>query len=109
MFIPSGLPKGGPLSLRYKMKFTRDNLTSLRGRFFSSKERIADNFTPPRDLAGERLVSPTRPIFLRGRLSSPRKEVAEKEKPIRCIIPHVVSPYQRWHVVQHKKFPKGCP
>ena len=85
------------------MKFTRYNLTSPRGRFFSSKEKITDNFTHPRDLALERLVSPTRPIFLRGRFSSPREEVAEKENPIRCIIPPVVSPYQRWHVVQHKK------
>ena len=33
-------PKGGPISPRYKMKFTRYNITSLRGRFFSSKEKI---------------------------------------------------------------------
>ena len=29
------------------------------------------------------------------------------ERPMRCIIPPRVSPGQRWHVVQHKKFPKG--
>ena len=88
------------------MKFTRDNFTSLRGRFFSLKEKIADNFTSPRNLAEERHVSPTRPIFLRGRPSFPREEVVEKEKPMRCIIPPMVSPGQRWHVVQHKKFPQ---
>ena len=74
------------------MKFTRDNFTSPRGRFFSSKEKIVDNFTSPRNLAGERHVSPTRTVFLRGRPSSPREEVAEKEKPVRCIIPPMVSP-----------------
>ena len=37
-------PKGGLISPRYIMKFTRDNFTCLRGRFFSSKEKIADNF-----------------------------------------------------------------
>ena len=88
------------------MMFTRDNFTSPRGRFFSSKEKIADNFTSPRILAGERHISPTKPIFLRGRPSSPRKEVVEKEKPVRCIIPPMVSPGQRWHVKQHKKFPQ---
>ena len=31
-------PKGGPISPRYIMKFTRDNFTSPRGRFFSFKE-----------------------------------------------------------------------
>ena len=86
------------------MKFTKDNLTSPRGRFFSSKEKIADNFTSLRNLAGERHVSPTRPISLRGRPSSPRDEVAEKENPMRCIIPLVVSASQRWHVVHQKKF-----
>ena len=99
-------PKGRLISLRYRMKFTRDNFTSLGGRFFPSKEKIADNFTFPRNLAGERHVSPARPIFLRGIPSSPREEVAEKEKLMRCIISLVVSPGQRWHVVQHKKFPQ---
>ena len=28
------------------------------------------------------------------------------ERPMRCIIPPRVSPGQRWHVVQHKKFPQ---
>ena len=97
-------PKGEPIFPRYVMKFTRDNFTSPRGRFFSSKEKIAYNFTSPRNLAGERHVSPTILVFLRGRPSSPSEEVAEKEKFVRCIVPHVVSPGQRWHVVQHKKF-----
>ena len=100
------LPKGGPLSPRYKMKLTGDNFTSLRGRFFSSKENIADNFTSPRDLAGERFVSPTRPVFLRYRPSSPREGVVEEENPMRYIIPPMVSPSQRWHVLQHKQFPQ---
>ena len=86
-------PKGGPVSPRYEMKFARDNFTSPRGRLFSSKEKIADNFTSSRNLARERHV------FQRGRPSSPREEVAEKEKPMRCIIPLVVSHGQRWHVV----------
>ena len=92
-------PKGGPISPRYIMKVTRDNFTSPRGRFFSSREKITDNFTSPRNLAMERNVSLTRPVFLRARPSSPREEVAEKEKLVRCIILPVVSPGQRWHVV----------
>ena len=88
------------------MKFTKDNFTSPRGKFFSSKEKIVDKFTSLRNLVGERFFSPTIPIFLRGRPNSPRKEVVEKEKPVRCIIPHVVSLGQRWHVVQHKFFPQ---
>ena len=92
MFIPSGLcfQKVDPF-LRYRMKVTRDNFSSPRGRFYSSREKIADNFTSPRNLVGERNVSPTIPVFLRGRPSSPREEVAKKEKYMRCIIPPVVS------------------
>ena len=86
------------------MKFIKDNFTSPRGRFFSSKEKIADNFTSPRNVVGERHVSPAKLVFLRGRPSSSREEVVEKEKLMRCIILPVVSPCQRWHVVQHKKF-----
>ena len=82
-----------------------NNFTSPRGIFFSSKEKIANNFTSPRNLAEKRHVSPARPVFLRGRPDSPREEVAKKEKPVRCIIPPVVSPSQRCHVVQHKKIP----
>ena len=88
-------PKGEPISPRYGMKFTKDNFTSLRGRFFSSKEKIANNFTFSRNLEGEKHVSSTIPVFLRGRPSSPREEVAEKEKHVRCIIPLMVSPSQR--------------
>ena len=100
------LPKGGPISPRYRMKFTRDNFTSPRGRFFSSKKKIADNLTSPSNLAWERHVSPAIPIFLKGKPSFPREEVVEKAKHVRCIIPPVVSPGQRWHVVQHKKLPQ---
>ena len=60
------------------MKFPGDNFTSLRGRFFSSKENIADNFTSPRNLVRERHVSPAIPVFLKGRPSSPKEEVVEK-------------------------------
>ena len=81
------------------MKFTRDNFTSPRGRLFSSRVKIAGNFTSLRNLAKERHVSPAIPIFLRGRPSSPREEVVEKEKPVKCIILLMVSPGQRWHVV----------
>ena len=73
------------------MKFVKENFTSPRGRFFSSKKKIADNFTSPRNLAGERHVSPTKPVFLRSRPNSRREEVAEKEKPMRSIIPPMVS------------------
>ena len=65
-----------------------------------------DNFTSPRKKAGKKHVSPTIPVFPRGRLSSPREEVTEKKNPMRCIIPPMVSLGQRWHVVQHKKFPQ---
>ena len=92
-------PKGRPISPRYKMKFTGDNFTSQRGRFFSLKENIADNFTSPRNLARERHVSPAIPIFPRGIPNSPKEVVVDKEKPVRCIIPHMVSLGQRWHVV----------
>ena len=91
-------PKGGPISPRYRIKFIKDNFTSQRGRFFSSKEKIADNFTSPRNLTRERHVSSSIHVFLRGRPSSPREEV-EKENPMRCIIPPMVSQGQRWHVV----------
>ena len=47
------ISKGGPVSPRYKIKFTKDNFTSPRGRVFSSKEKIVDNLTFPRNLAGE--------------------------------------------------------
>ena len=122
-------PKSGLISPRYRMMFTRDNFTSPRVRFFSLREKIVDNFTSPRHKVGERHVYPVRPVFPRGGPSSPRykvmsprykftspkdmvgnkpvfsrEEVSEKEKPMRCIIPPMVSPGQRWHVVQHKKF-----
>ena len=88
------------------MKFVKDNFTSPRGRFFSSKKKIADNFTSPRNLVGERDASPTRPDFLRSRPCSRSEEVVEKEKPMRSIIPPMVSPGKRRHVVKHKKFPQ---
>ena len=101
--------KGGLISPRYRMKFTRDNFTSPRGRFFSSRKKIVDNFSSPRNLTRKRHVSLARPIFPRGRPSSSREEVAEGEKHVRCIICLVVSPGQSWHVLQHKIFPKGYP
>ena len=84
--LRSMLTKGGPISPRCKMMFTKDNFT------FSRKN------------VGKRHVSPTRLVFPGGRPNCPRKEAAENEKPVRCMIPPVVSPGQRWHVVQHKQF-----
>ena len=52
-----------------------------------------DKFTSPKDMVGNK------PVFSRGR-------IVEMERPVRCIIPPKVSPGQRWHVVQHKKFPQ---
>ena len=46
------------------------------------------------------------PIFPKGGPGSPRDGVAEKERHVTCIIPPMVSPSQRWHVVQHKNFPQ---
>ena len=92
-------PKGGQISRRYKMMFTRDNFTSPRGRFFSSREKIANNFTSLRKKVGERHVSLVIPVFPRGRTGALREEVTWKENPMRCIIPPVVSPSQWWHVV----------
>ena len=43
------------------------------------------------------------PIFPKGGPDSPRDGVAEKERRVTCIIPPMVSPSQRWYVVQHKK------
>ena len=53
-------PKGGLISSRYKMKFVKVNFTSPRGRFFSSKEKIDDNFTSPRNRArGKTFLQPS--------------------------------------------------
>ena len=90
-----------------------------------------DKFISPREKAGKGRVSPIRPIFPKGGPSSPsykvmsprykftsskdmvgnkiffsREGVAEMERHVRCIIPPRVSPSERWHVVQHKKFPQ---
>ena len=52
-----------------------------------------EKFTSPKDMVGNKHVFS-------------REKVAKMEKPVRCIIPPRVSPDQRWHVVQHKKFPQ---
>ena len=52
-----------------------------------------DKFTSPKDMVGNK------PVFSRER-------VVEMEMPLRCIIPPKLSPGQRWHMVQHKKFPQ---
>ena len=102
-------PKGGPISPRYTMKFTKDNFTSPRSRFFSSREKIAENFTSPRNLAGERHVSLAIPIFLRGRPSSLREEVVEKAKHVRCtfLLWFLLVKGGMWY--NTKNFPKGYP
>ena len=75
---------------------------SPRGKFSLVNDKIVGKVYSLRKKAGERHVSLARLIFPRGRPSSPREEVVEKEKPIRCIIAPVVSLTYRWHVVQHK-------
>ena len=55
----------------------------------SPKEKI----TSPKDMMGNK------PVFSRER-------VVEMKRPVRCIIPSMVSPDQRWHVVQYKNFPQ---
>ena len=118
-----------PLS-KIRFFFSEDRITHLKGRFFPPREKIADNFTSPREKAGKGHVLPIKPVFSGGGPSSPRyimisqrdiftspkdmvenkpifsKEmVVEMERHVRCIIPLRVSLGQRWHVVQHKKFP----
>ena len=51
-----------------------------------------DKFTSPKDMVGNK------PVFS-------REMVVEMERLVRCIILPKVSSGQRWHVVQHKKFP----
>ena len=36
-----------------------------------------------------------------------REGVTKMKRHVRCIISPRVSPSQRWHVVQHKNFPKA--
>ena len=52
-----------------------------------------EKFSSPKDMVGNKL-------------GFSREKDAEIERLMRCIIPPRVSPYQRWHVVQHKKFPQ---
>ena len=75
---------------------------SPRGKFTPINDKIVGKVNSLRKKVGERHVSLARLVFLGGRPSSPRKEVVEKEKPIRCIVPPVVSLSYRWHVVQHQ-------
>ena len=77
---------------RFRECFSRKRAFSPWGKFTPLNRNIANNFSSPRNMAGERHVSPAIPVFLKGRPSSPREEVAEKEKPMRRIIPPVVSP-----------------
>ena len=117
-------PRGGsrdrvvPLSKRRFL--LEDRFTPPKGRFFSSREKIADNFTSLREKVEEGHVLPVKPIFLGGGLNSPRyrmmslrdkftspkdmegnklvfssEKVVEMERLVRCIIPLRVSPGQR--------------
>ena len=109
----------------------KGKFTHPKGRFFSSREKIADNFTSLREKTCERHIPPVRPILLGGGPSSlsyrmmshrdkftypkdmvginkpvfSKERVVEMERPMRCIIPPKVSPGKKWHIVQHKKFP----
>ena len=69
--------------------FPRGGPSSPRYRMMSLREK----FTSTKDTVGNK------PIFSRER-------IAKMERQVRCIIPPRVSPSQRWHVVQHKKFPQ---
>ena len=42
----------------------------------------------------------------RDKFTSPRERVAKMDRHVRCIIPPRVFLGQRWHVVQHIKFPQ---
>ena len=74
-------PKDGPNSSRYKMMFTKDKFISLRGN------------------GGKGHVSPVMLIVPKGGPNYLRKGVVKKERCVRCIVPPMVSPGQRWHVV----------
>ena len=60
-------PRGGfrdkvvPLSKRRFL--LEDRITPLKGRFFPPGEKIVDNFTSPRDLAGEGHVPLVKLVF----------------------------------------------
>ena len=111
-----------------------DRITHPKGGFFPPREKIVDNFTSPREKAGDGHVPPVMAVLSGGGPSSPRyimmsprdkftspkdmvgdkpvflrERVVKMEGQVRCIIPPRVSPGQKWHVVQHKKFPKGFP
>ena len=101
--------------LKKQSFFPRGKFTPPKGRFFSSREKIADNFTSPRKKTWERHIPPIIPIFPRVRPSSPRyrdkftspkdmvrhkhvfsrERVIEMEMHVRCIIPPRVFPGQR--------------
>ena len=50
----------------------RDIITPPKIRLFPLREKIADNLTSPREMAGEGHVPPVKPGFPRGEPSSPR-------------------------------------
>ena len=73
---------------------------SPRGTFTPVNDKIVGNVNSPRNKARERHVSPAKLVFPGGRHSSPREEVVEKKKPMRCIIPLIGG---MWY--NTKKFP----
>ena len=128
-------PRGGSrdrlISLSKIRFLLEDIITPPKGRFSPLREKIAYNFTSPREKAGEGHVLPIRLVFPgrgpsppRYKMMSPKdkftspkylvenkpvfskERVVEMEKIVRCIVPLRVSPSQRWHAVKHKKFPQ---
>ena len=51
-----------------------------------------DKFASTKEMVGNRLLFS-------------RERVADMERPVRCIVSPSVSLSQRWHMIQHKKFP----
>ena len=56
---------------------------------------------PPRD----KLSSPK--DMVENKTVFSKERVVEMERSVKCVIPPRVSLGQRWHMVQHKKFPQG--
>ena len=117
-------PRGGSgdrvVPLCKRRFLLEDRITPPNGRFFPPREKIANNFTSLRELAGEGYVPPVKPVFLGDGPSSPRykmmsprdkftypkdmvgnkpvfsrERLAEMERFVRSIIPPRVSPSQR--------------
>ena len=69
------------VSLSKKRFLPKNRITCPNGRFFSLREKIADNFTSPRELAGKGHVPLVKHVFPGGGPSSPRyRMMSPKDK-----------------------------